>query len=179
MSVITLEENSPMTKSRIAVLGMAKSGKTHFLNTVEIEHLRKYGDTPLRKYFSMNELYDSTDYVRSNRHALNREGVWKKDQLESLLLSKTDCDLLLVDDVLFEWELEVLKSFNFTLVYITSPWYSRFNRLHNPTHSDFKWMCSVEEINFLNSSNEMKNNFQMVEYVEECHDLHTFITTLI
>ena len=168
-----------MSTIRIAVLGMAKSGKTHFLNTVEIEHLRKYGDTPLRMYVSVDELYVFGQNIRSIRHALNKEDVCKKVQLRNLLLSKKDCDLLLVDDVMFEWELEVLKTFNFTFVYITSPWYYRFNRLSNPTRSDFTWMCSKEEISFMKSSNEIKEKFEMVEYVEECYDLHTFISSLI
>ena len=60
MSVISFEEeemaagiaiseiSSP--KIQIAVMGM-RSGKTHFLHTVESEHLRKYGDSCLRKVF--------------------------------------------------------------------------------------------------------------------------------
>lgn len=192
MSVISFEEeemaagiaiseiSSP--KIRIAVMGMAKSGKTHFLHTVESEHLRKYGDSCLRKSFSMNDLYEFKHNINSIRHAFNKEILWKKDALEKVIVENNDCDLIMVDDVMFEWELETLQMYNFKLIYITSPWHSRFNRLSfnkATIFNDLNWMTCQEEIDLMKSSNKMKKKYNMIEYVEECDNLQQFISSLI
>lgn len=178
MSIISPEDTThtrKISKTRIAVMGMAKSGKSMFLHNVESELLQKNGDAFTRFNMSMNDLYEDSHHVLTVRHALHKENMKKTKKLHEILRQNMDADVLLVDDVLFDWECDVLQQYGFTIVYVTSPWHSRFSRV---TSKDLIWMCSQEEISLMKNSNFLKKKFNMVEYLEEHHDLSTFIQNL-
>lgn len=142
--------SQPPPKLRVAVCGPAKAGKTFLLNAIEESYLERY-ENPLRQYLHMNttlfhtgpSTFEFTDanFAVQTRDYLAECGTetGKETYLRTCLDSLNDHDLILVEDVRHHWEYEILKQYNFLILYMSTPTDVRHKRSTDITERNFMW----------------------------------------
>lgn len=137
-------------KLRIAVCGPAKAGKTFLLNAIEQSYLERF-ENPLRHYMHMNRslAHELTTFtftndicaVQTRDYLANcgARGGAEDDFLRTCLDELNDHDLILVEDVRHPWEYEVLKEYEFLILYMSTPNDVRFRRSTDLAVRNFMW----------------------------------------
>ena len=160
----------PPNKLRVAVMGKRKSGKSYLLHQLESHYIQTNGSSTNRRTISLRNLYDKNDQL--------------SNLFTKLLTNYKNFDAVFVDDVKYSWECDILKNFNFTIVYVHTPWILRFQRLHTPDYTEHEllqhvnWMVSKPELKEMERINAMKKYYQMVEYVET-ENMQDFVRRVI
>ena len=160
----------PPPKLRIAVMGKRKSGKSHLLHKIESYYIEKNGSSTNRRTISAKNLYDKNDNL--------------SNLFTNLLTNYRHFDAVFVDDVKYSWECDILKNFNFTIIYVHTPWALRFQRMHSPDYTEHEllqhvnWMVSEPQLKEIEKTNAMKKYYGMVEYYET-ENMQDFIPRVV
>ena len=152
MSVITTKQKVHQGL-RIALCGSMGAGKTYAANQLKIitdGHIISIAK-PIKEIVSSMDLKGRTSHIMVGMVGRQCDSeVWINKCIESIeAYEAAGKDNIIVDDVRFENEARALKEIGFTIIYLDTPWYIRFQRTREREEDlnvHAKWFAHESEI---------------------------------